>query len=204
MGSGDSFARRCARLVRRAAISGRSLRLRCEPVAVGDQLRAAGVCEVGEVAALGRKALVRGESQVRVVLLDHPFQAGLWEYRRILVTSNSGRPRFAGLRKCADPSTDIRRKMEQLKSRDCEFSPLVFRDGGYVSSWTCPTPHGLMRFRHVLIVRDPTSYLAMSEIRIGQRVIRQKLEARRLGECPGAEGDVPTNPTGFALPSAQE
>jgi hypothetical protein len=132
------------------------------------------------------------------------FRAGLWEYRRILVTTDSARPRFATLRKCSDPSTDIRRKMAQLRSRGCEFSPFTFRDGGYVSSWTCPTPHGPIGFRHVLIVRDPTSYLAISETRFGGRVIQQKLEARRLGECPGAEGDAPANPAGLALPPAQK
>jgi hypothetical protein len=95
--------------------------------------------------------------------------------------------------------------MAQLESRrDCQFEPLVFRNGGYVSSWTCPTPNGPMRFRHVLIVKDPTGYLSMSEIRFGQRVIQQKLEARRLGECPGAGRDAPASPAGLALPPAQK
>ena len=62
-----------------------------------------------------------------------------------------------------------------------------------------------MTYRHVLIVRDPTSsYLAMSETRLGHRVIQLKLEARRLGECPGAGGKVPANPAGIALPPAQQ
>jgi hypothetical protein len=112
------------------------------------------------------------------------FQAGLWEYRRIVVESGAARPRFATLRKCADPSSEIRRKLAQLKGRQCQFAPVVLRDGGYVSSWTCPTPEGPLTFRHVLIVKDPGSYLAMSETRLGQRVIQQKIEARRLGECP--------------------
>jgi hypothetical protein len=80
----------------------------------------------------------------------------------------------------------------------------VFRHGGYISSWTCATPEGPLRYRHVLIVTDPTSYLAMSETRFGQRVIQLKLEARRLGECPGAGGKVPANPAGIALPPAQQ
>lgn len=112
------------------------------------------------------------------------FEPGLWEYRRIQVTSDSARPRLATLRKCADPSTEIRTKMAQLKGRDCQFEPPVLRDGGYVSSWTCPTPRGPISYRHVLIVRDPTSYLSMSETRLGPLVVRQKMEARRVGECP--------------------
>ena len=123
------------------------------------------------------------------------FQAGLWEYRRIAVASDSARPRFDTLRKCADPSTEIRMKMARLKSRACQFTPLVRRDGGYVSSWTCPTPAGRISFRHVLIVRDATSYLAMSETRLGPRVVQQKIEARRLSECPGMGAGAPLLPT---------
>ena len=40
----------------------------------------------------------------------------------------------------------------------------------------------------------------MSETRFGGRVIQQKLEARRLGECPGAEGDVRRTPPGLRCP----
>jgi hypothetical protein len=113
------------------------------------------------------------------------FQPGLWEYRRLAVTSDSARPRFATLRKCADPSAEIRSKMAQLESRGCQFAPFVRRDGRYVSTWTCPTPEGPIIYRHMLIVRDRTSYAAISEIRLGrQRVMQQKMQARRLAECP--------------------
>jgi hypothetical protein len=132
------------------------------------------------------------------------FEAGLWEYRRIAVASDSARPRFATLRKCADPSTEIRTKMAQLKSRDCQFAPVVRRDGGYVSSWTCPTPQGPISFRHVLIIRDATSYLAMSEARLGQRLIQQKMEARRVGECPAAVPRAPAMPARPLLPPTQK
>jgi len=113
------------------------------------------------------------------------FQAGLWEYRRLAVTSDSARPRLDMLRKCADPSGEIRSKKAQLESRGCRFAPFVRRDGRYVSSWTCPTPEGPITYSQMLIVRDRTSYAAISEIRVGrQRVVHQKMQARRLGECP--------------------
>ena len=131
------------------------------------------------------------------------FQAGLWEYRRIVVERDA-RPRFATLRKCADPSTEIRTKFAQLKSRGCQFVPPVSRDGGYVSNWTCPTPQGPISFRHVLIVRNATSYLSMSETRLGPRVIQQKMEAQRLGECPDAALGAPPLPARPALPPTQK
>ena len=113
------------------------------------------------------------------------LQPGLWEYRRLAVTSDSPRPRSDTLRKCADPSAEIRSKKAQLEGRGCQFAPLVRRDGRYVSSWTCPTPEGPVTYRHMLIVTDRTSYAAISEIRLGrQRMIHEKMQARRLGECP--------------------
>jgi len=126
------------------------------PLARFSALTMVGCCAVMPFGhdARGADPAVPAPAAAAVTLPD--FQARLWEYRRILVTSDSARPRFARLRKCADPSTDIRRKTTQLKGRHCEFSPLVFRD----SNWTCPTPAGPMTYRHVLIVRDPTSYLA--------------------------------------------
>ena len=101
------------------------------------------------------------------------------------MTSDSPRPRLDTLRKCADPSAEIRSKKAQLEGRGCQFAPFVRRDGRYVSSWTCPTPEGPITYRQMLIVKDRTSYAAISEIRLGrERVTHQKMQARRLGECP--------------------
>jgi hypothetical protein len=112
------------------------------------------------------------------------FQAGLWQYRRTVVKDDSPSPRISMLRKCADPSTEIRTKMAQLESRSCRFAPLVRRRGRYLSTWICPTPEGPTRFRAVLIVKGATGYTDLSEMRSAQHVARQRIEATRIGACP--------------------
>ena len=48
-----------------------------------------------------------------------------------------------------------------------------------------------MCFRDVLIASDLTSYQEMSETHSAQHVTQQKIEARRLGECPGLRAGTP-------------
>jgi hypothetical protein len=119
------------------------------------------------------------------------FQAGLWEYRRTVVKGDTASPQVSTLTKCVDPSAEIRKKMAELKSRNCQFAPLRRHGDSYASSWTCPTTDGAIRFRSVLTVTDPTSYVDMSETRSAQGVIQQKMEARRLGECPAPSVNAP-------------
>jgi hypothetical protein len=121
------------------------------------------------------------------------FQAGLWEYRRSVLKGDAASPQVSMLTKCVDPSAEIRKKMAELKSRNCQFAPLSRHGDSYTSSWTCPTTDGAVRFRSVLTVTDPTSYVDMSETRSGQGVIQQKLEARRVGECPAPSVNAPAS-----------
>ena len=123
------------------------------------------------------------------------FRPGLWEYRRTLVSNKSPKPQISTVRKCADPGADIREKMADLKKKNCQFAPLRRNQDHYVSSWICPTPNGPMRFRDVLIVKDPTSYQDVSETHSSQHVTEQKIEATRLGECPGLGTGAPMTPT---------
>jgi hypothetical protein len=123
------------------------------------------------------------------------FQAGLWEYRRTLVRGDTAKPQVTTIRKCADPAAEMREKMADLRKKNCQFAPLKRKQDRYVSSWTCPTSGGLMRFRDVLIAKDATSYQDVSETRSAQRATEQKIEATRLGECPGLGAGAPLRPT---------
>ena len=111
------------------------------------------------------------------------FQPGLWEYRRTVMNDDSPGPQVSMLRKCADPSTEIRQKKAQLESRSCKFAPLARRHGRYISSWTCPTPLGPTKFRAVLIVRGAVRYTDLSEMRAANHFARQRIEAAWIGEC---------------------
>ena len=114
------------------------------------------------------------------------FEPGLWEFRRTVTKDDSPGPQFSMLRKCADPSTEIRRKMTDLGKTSCRFAPLAHRRGRYISNWICQTPLGPTRFRAVLIVRGALGYTHVSEMRAMEHVSRQRIEATRIGDCPSS------------------
>ena len=132
------------------------------------------------------------------------FEPGLWEFRRTVLSGQSAKPQVSTVRKCADPTAGIREKMAALEKKNCQFTPLRKREDHYLSSWTCPTPKGPVRFRDVLIVKDPMSYEDASEMHSTHHVTQQKIEARRLGDCPGLGAGAPLPSTPKAQPHPQE
>ena len=123
------------------------------------------------------------------------FRSGLWEYRRTFMSPDTGKPQVATTRKCADPTVEMREKMETLKKKGCQFAPLKRKNDRYISSWVCQTPTGAMRFRDVLLAKDADSYEDLSETHTRQRVMQQRIEAARRGECPGIGSGAPLTPT---------
>ena len=121
------------------------------------------------------------------------FRSGLWEYRRTLM--RGGKPQVSTTRKCTNPGAEMREKIAELKKKNCQFAPLRRNNEHYISSWICQTPTGAMRFRDVLTATDDSSYQDVSETHTAQHIGQQKVEARRLGECPGLGAGAPLRPT---------
>jgi hypothetical protein len=115
------------------------------------------------------------------------LQPGLWEYRRMLPQGPAAKQQAATIRKCTDPRAEIREKMAELKKRNCQFTPLMKRGERYLSSWTCPTRYGPTNFRDTLIVKDAGSYQDVIEMRSGKQTSQQRIDARRIGECPARD-----------------
>jgi hypothetical protein len=128
------------------------------------------------------------------VELPH-FRSGLWQYRRTEMRADAATPQVLVVKKCGDPGVDMREKMESLKKRNCQFAPLKKSAEHYVSSWICQTPTGALRFRDILTAKSTDDYEVISETHSPQRVTQQKLEATRLGECPGMGSGAPLTPT---------
>ena len=123
------------------------------------------------------------------------LRSGLWEYRRTFMPANTSEPQVATIRKCGDPGADMREKTDRLKAKGCEFLPLKHQGERYISSWTCKTPEGPLRFRDVLVVTDANRYVVESESHSPEHVSRQKIDAVRVGECPGVGVSAPMTPT---------
>jgi hypothetical protein len=122
------------------------------------------------------------------------FRFGLWEYRRTIVRAGAAKPQVSTVKKCVDPGTDMREKMESLKKKGCQFAPLKRSSERYISSWVCQTPAGAMRFRDMLLVNGPDTYEDVSETHTAQHVTQQKIEGKRVGECPGMGSGAPPTP----------
>jgi hypothetical protein len=119
------------------------------------------------------------------------------------VKDNSPARRVSLLRRCAEPSAEIRTKMAQLESRSCQFTPFARQQNRYTASWTCPTPEGPMSFRAVLIVKGAAGYTDLSEVRSTQHVSRQRIEAIRIGACPENAPSTPSSPSSKPLPRTE-
>lgn len=123
------------------------------------------------------------------VTADLPaFQPGLWEYQRTVMTAAESRPQHSSIKKCSDPSQEIKQKLAQLQHKGCQFSPVTVRGNQYLSTWRCPASSGQLVDRNVVTVISYTSYQDDNEVRSGEHVSRSTVMARRFGECPATDG----------------
>jgi len=124
------------------------------------------------------------------------FRFGLWEYRRTVTKPGAAKPQVSTDKKCGDPGAQMREKMESVKKNACQLAPLRRSGDRYFSSWTCHTPSGATRFRDVLTVKDPDGYLDVTETHAARQVIQERIEAKRVGECPGTGSGAQPPPSG--------
>jgi hypothetical protein len=115
------------------------------------------------------------------------FQPGLWEYRRQVLLAANPKAQESNVRKCSDPSSEIRRTMLELQQKGCQFSSLAAKGNQYRSSWTCPVPGGVVVDRNVVTVKSETSYQDDNEVRSSGQLTRSTVVATRLGDCPAQE-----------------
>jgi hypothetical protein len=112
------------------------------------------------------------------------FEPGMWEYRRTLTVTAHGIPQTASVKKCSDPSKDIRQKLEGLKQKGCRFSSTTHTRERYHLSWVCPTKGGLFALSDVITVKGAGGYEDVTESHYEQRTTRSFIVATRVGPCP--------------------
>jgi hypothetical protein len=132
------------------------------------------------------------------------FQPGLWEYHRALRNSARTAPQTMTVKKCSDPSRDIKQKLQMLKQQGCRFSPLRQSGNRYQSSWVCPRGEAVITFQDTLTVTGPAGYEDSSEVHqgSGHQVTRSSIVAKRLGDCePGSQSSPAVQPAATARSS---
>jgi hypothetical protein len=115
------------------------------------------------------------------------FAPGLWQYRRTKTVGTDGKPDVATLRRCGDPTGDIRESLQSLARRGCSFSPTTHQGNRYESGWNCPAPDGMVSYRSVLTVSSTFAYHEASEMHRGRQVIYSSTIATRVKGCPPGE-----------------
>jgi hypothetical protein len=112
------------------------------------------------------------------------FHPGWWEYRRTLQTSQRGAPQVTVIKRCVDPTSEIKQKMGQLKQKGCVFSGLTKDGDRYKTSGTCQGTGAKVSIQQLLTASNADSYKDESQTRRGDFTNRSTILARRLGECP--------------------
>jgi hypothetical protein len=120
------------------------------------------------------------------------FQPGLWEYQRTVLTTADTNPRKSSVRKCSDPTSEIRRKLDELRQKGCQLSGPKSWGNRYQSTWRCPSASGPLIVRDTVTVNSETSYQDDNQINAGARITRSTIVANWLGNCPLSElGSMP-------------
>lgn len=135
---------------------------------------------------------LRGAPAVTADQFELPkFQPGMWEFRRTVIKGAGSEPQVKTLRICSDPSAEFRGKLEELQKKGCQFEAPRRRQDQYISSWTCVTSSGMLRFHDTLIAQNQTHYQNVTEGHNGGQVVRSNVDALRVGECEAGASPVP-------------
>jgi hypothetical protein len=119
------------------------------------------------------------------------FQPGLWEYQRTMLSTADGRPQTSSVRKCSDPTSEIRRKLDELHHKGCQFSRVLNKGSHYQSTWSCPSSNGPVVVRDTVTVNSASSYQDDNQIKAGARITHSTIVANRLGDCPDSKTGLP-------------
>jgi hypothetical protein len=115
----------------------------------------------------------------------------MWQYRRTQLAMGRNKPQTTTVRKCSDPTGDIRKKLADLEQRGCRFAPMSHSGNRYLMSWMCPTSNDRsVTFHDVLTVASAESYQDSSDAHQEQQVVHSEISATRIGNCP-APADLP-------------
>lgn len=120
------------------------------------------------------------------------FQPGLWSFTITVHAQGAVKPQVQTLRRCANPTDDIRRKWQVLASKTCRFSPVAHDGKRYTYSSTCQKDQMLLNMKAVITVDSAQAYQVETESRTNNQVRRESLVAKREGACPErSDGHLP-------------
>jgi hypothetical protein len=110
------------------------------------------------------------------------FRKGQWQFERT-IDDGSGAPQKVSLRKCTNPSDDMKRQNAMLSSSGCKVTPAVRSGATYSYSAQCRLQGVSVDSRSVLTAEGDGAYRLVVDSLEDGRKKREVLVARRVGDC---------------------
>ena len=112
------------------------------------------------------------------------FRSGMWEFNRTTKYSGSpGEQRTTTIRKCTNPTEDMKNQNEMIKKNGCSISPISKSGNTYTFTTQCRNENTKGQSKTVMTVENDSAYDLKIETVPGPPGTSEQLRARRTGDC---------------------
>ena len=111
------------------------------------------------------------------------LRQGLWSYERVAETPGRGMPRPVSVRKCIDPTADMKKNLAELKARGCTVASSGHQGNEYSWSIECSVNGSTVQMSSLVIVESPTAFREEMSSQWRDQSTKSILSAHRLGDC---------------------
>jgi len=101
------------------------------------------------------------------------------------------KPQTQSVKKCTNPTDEIRKKWAMLAIETCKFSPVSRSGNRYSYSSTCQKDGMQLSLRAVITVQSDQAYRVETEATTNNQVRKELLIAKREGDCAKSNGHLP-------------
>lgn len=110
------------------------------------------------------------------------FRQGLWEFTRTAVDAD-GKKQTMTTNKCSSPTDEMKKQNKMLTDAGCHFSPVTKRGTVYDFTAQCTVQGVRMQSKSVIVVHGDSAYDVTIQTEGGGQHSRERLVAKRMGEC---------------------
>ena len=112
------------------------------------------------------------------------FQQGLWSFSSTVNAPGGGKPKVRTVRKCTNPTEDIKKKWEMLATKTCKFSPITRTGKFYKYSSSCEKNGLSLSTSSVITVESTSAYRVETVSHTNNQAQKEVIVAKRVGDCP--------------------
>jgi hypothetical protein len=110
------------------------------------------------------------------------FRKGMWEFNRT-VGNEPSKPLTLNIKKCTNPSEDMKKQNSLLTKAGCTFSPITKSGTSYSFTATCKMGGVSGQSKSVISVDSDSSYKINVESQSAGKTTKELLVAKRIGDC---------------------